>query len=168
MTKPYATLLGIAICGMLAGIVGSIADGVPWQKWCFLASAVLMTPLAVFRKDEMLMAIQMVSLVGALVGLMDDPATGWLALPVVVALAVGIWLKAGDHIDDKCEWLGVLGTAALALGYATQMAAINVVAGLLLTTYMAAAVRTGQSIAWLWLSLNVVFVATSVISVLSK
>ena len=168
MGKPNNTLLGIAVFGMLVGIVGSIFDGAPSQKWCFLATSVLMTPLALLKKDAILIAIQAVSLVGALVGLMDEPSVGWQSLPVVVAVAISIWLKAGNHIDQSWRWLGVLGTTTLGLGYATQMSSINIAGGLLLAGCMAAAVKSGQAVAWLWLSLNIVFVVTSVIGVFSN
>jgi len=152
----------LASIGMLCGIVGSVFPMLPAQKWLFLANAFLMTPLPLVRKDTMLSALQVVSIVGAVVGAVTMTKPLQYGLPIgTAAVAVGFLWWSGD----LCNWrnrIGSCGIAALATGYATQNPIIYLIGGLVLCVYTWLAFKDGQKIALLWFTLNGIFVFTSI------
>lgn len=161
------SLLFLGVLGMLVSIVGSLLSDSPAQKWCFLSSACLMTPLPLWRGDTFLGALQIVSLAGAFAGVapLGDLLTAAIPLAIATgALAFLWWQNAMDH---RYQWIGAAGVIVLAVGYATRWEVVYLGGGILLTVYTAISFRRGCKVALLWCILNAVFVVTSSIAVLA-
>ena len=146
---------------MACGIVGSILPDSEAQKWLFLANALLMTPLPLAKKDVMLSALQVVSLSGAIVGVVTLTDQLQIGLPIAVAFLVTGGLIWQNELESLCHRLGAAGIAVLAIGYATQEPLAYLLGGLILTVYTWLSFREGSRIALLWFILNAVFTITS-------
>jgi len=146
---------------MICGIIGSLMNGDPAQQWWFLASAILMTPLPLYRHHALLGVLQVVSLAGAVTGAFVNQEF-WQALTPGCFALVGIgWLCQSGKIGERYEWIGIAGVTLLALGYSLKTPSVYFAGGAVLTVYTGWSMAKGDRIATLWFILNLAFTATS-------
>lgn len=174
----YWLAIIIGFVGMSLVLCGVFLEGGSLvQKILFLAGAVLLFSSALLNKLKMYIALQLMIIIGAILGFFVSVPILWKYLIMVVPsiVAVGYLVKIKHFKEDPWGVLGSAGLLSLAVGFATDAVSSPVLFNSLLA-FGGVAIAIYSAIGFfyykfrmsiLWLILNAVFAVSPILYLIS-
>ena len=158
----------IGAVGVILISIGLILT-VPWESHIlFVFGQIVLFCSAVIARNKFYGLLQVVTFLGALFGCFNFSASIKLYLLVFLSIIIiSYFIYCGMFREDKSISIGVASLICLAIGYSINNNLITSYAfgigGILQVIYAWCAIRAGNSVAWIFLALNIVFLLALVI-----
>lgn len=155
----------IGIIGMLIASSGNLLTEAILRKECFLIGAILLLISSLLERQLFFILLQIIIVVGTAIAFTSLSPLYKTLVPIVLSIIAIIYFISQGLLKDWLTFIGCLGIAFLAAGYAITEPVIYLLGAVTLMIYSFGSYRRGVTIALLWAILNAVFALTAIIAV---